>query len=220
LSGAVATLAALYNQRITGMGQHIDVSKQEAIMDFHRVWVAQYPNEGTNPTRLARRDGFGWSMPCKDGWMVIATNEEHQWVALVKLMGDPEWARDERYREAQYRAHHLEEIEPHVSEWMMNHTQEEIYHRGQALGLTVSPVTSAEEVVNSRQLEARGFFVEVNHPEAGKIKQPSVPYQLSETPWALDRPAPLLGQHNEEIYCQRLGYSKQDLVKLREAGII
>ncbi|MDD5038437.1 MAG: CoA transferase, partial [Dehalococcoidales bacterium] len=69
-------------------------------------------------------------------------------------------------------------------------------------------------------LAYRGFFVDVDHPEAGRIKLPGLPYIMSQTPWQVNRPAPLLGQHNEEVFCQRLGYSKQDLVRMRQSGVI
>ena len=77
-----------------------------------------------------------------------------------------------------------------------------------------------EDIVNSKHLAARGFFVDIEHPETGKIKYPGVPYRFSETTCSVEYPAPLLGQHNEEVYCHHLNYAKQDLVKLREAGII
>jgi len=76
------------------------------------------------------------------------------------------------------------------------------------------------DVVNSKQWAARGFFVDIDHPVAGTVKYPGAPFKLSQTPWRVDRPAPLLGQHNEEILCQQLGYSREDLVKMAQAGII
>jgi crotonobetainyl-CoA:carnitine CoA-transferase CaiB-like acyl-CoA transferase len=69
-------------------------------------------------------------------------------------------------------------------------------------------------------MAARGFFVEVKHPVAGKLKYPGVPYIFSDIPKEEPTAAPLLGQNNEEIYCKRLGYTKSDLVKMEEAGII
>ena len=69
-------------------------------------------------------------------------------------------------------------------------------------------------------MAARGFFVEVEHQEDGKLKYPGVPYRFSEVQREAPVAAPLLGQHNEEIYCGRLGYTKRDLVKLKEAGVI
>jgi crotonobetainyl-CoA:carnitine CoA-transferase CaiB-like acyl-CoA transferase len=75
-------------------------------------------------------------------------------------------------------------------------------------------------LAESEQLEARGYFVEMKHPEAGKLKYPGAPAKLSKTPWRTDRHAPLLGEHNAEVYCRRLGYSKEELVGLRRAGVV
>jgi CoA:oxalate CoA-transferase len=69
-------------------------------------------------------------------------------------------------------------------------------------------------------MKAREFFVPIEHPAVGAVEYPTAPYKLSETPWCVDHPAPLLGEHNEEVYCQRLGYSKGQLVRLRAVGII
>jgi len=69
-------------------------------------------------------------------------------------------------------------------------------------------------------MNGRGFFTEIDHPSAGTLKYPTASYKLSDTPWAVNRPAPLLGQHNELILCERLGYDREELVKLKEAGII
>jgi crotonobetainyl-CoA:carnitine CoA-transferase CaiB-like acyl-CoA transferase len=92
------------------------------------------------------------------------------------------------------------------------------------LGIThdvpLSPVRTVKELVADEQLAYRGFFIEIDHPLAGKLKYPGAPYKLSATPWEIRRRAPLLGEHNEEIYRQMLGYSRQDLVRMRKAGII
>jgi crotonobetainyl-CoA:carnitine CoA-transferase CaiB-like acyl-CoA transferase len=77
-----------------------------------------------------------------------------------------------------------------------------------------------KDLITDEQLTARDFFVEINHPVMGKLKCLGAPYKLSATPWTIKRPAPLLGEHNEQVYCQRLGYSRQDLVKLRQAGVV
>ena len=80
-------------------------------------------------------------------------------------------------------------------------------------------VQSIDEVLEDPQNEARGFFMEIDHPVAGKLKYPRPPFHMPESPWPPVR-APLLGEHNQEIYFQRLGYSKEDLVRLRELNII
>ena len=102
----------------------------------------------------------------------------------------------------------------------MQYTKEEIYRMAQARRIPVFPTNSVDDLVKSKHLSARDFFVEVNHPQAGKVKFPGAPCKFSKTPWNINRPAPLLGEHNEEILCQRLRCNKQDLVKMRQAGII
>ncbi len=103
---------------------------------------------------------------------------------------------------------------------MREHTAEEINQAAIARRVPCSPVQSVKDLVNTEQLAAREFFVEIDHKEAGKLKYPGAPYKLSATPWEVKRPAPLLGEHNEEVYYRMPGYTRQDLVKLRQAGVI
>jgi crotonobetainyl-CoA:carnitine CoA-transferase CaiB-like acyl-CoA transferase len=107
-----------------------------------------------------------------------------------------------------------------IGDWMKKHTKQEIWRKAQALNCPITPMNSAEDVANSEQMNARGFFAEIEHPEAGRLKMPAVPYQFSKTPCALQRAAPLLGEHNEEVYGRRLGYGARELDELRQAGVI
>jgi crotonobetainyl-CoA:carnitine CoA-transferase CaiB-like acyl-CoA transferase len=79
---------------------------------------------------------------------------------------------------------------------------------------------TVEDLVKSEHLVERQFFTEVEHPEVGKLKYPGPPFRLNETPWMINRRSPLCGEHNEEIYCNRLGYTKQNLVELRASSVI
>ena len=165
--------------------------------------------------------GAPWHIvACKDGYVHIAGIEERHWQRLVKLMGDPEWAHEELFQSATSRAQYWDSLEPLILTWTMEHTKEEIYQQGQAAGIPVGAVYTVKDIVNSKHLAARGFFVDIEHPETGKVKYPGVPYRFSETSCGAEQPAPLLGQHNEEVYCHRLNYTKRDLVKMGEAGII
>ncbi len=222
LSAATATLAALYTQRITGNGQHIDVSKQEALIALNRVNVPQFPNDGESDTRFVNLSGLlGDIVPCKDGFVVFQINETHHWQGFVKLLGNPEWALDPIYLNGEERGKRfVSEIRPHVVEWARDFSKEELYHKGQASNCPFAIVNSPADVVNSEHHRSRGFFVEVDHPVAGKLKQAGAPFIMSQTPWSVERPAPTLGQHNERILCDRLGYERQDLVKLRQEEVI
>ncbi len=222
LSAATATLAALYAQGMTGRGQHIDVSKQEALIALNRVNAPQFPNDGESDTRFINLSGLlGDIVPCKDGHIVFQINETHHWQGFVQWIGNPEWAQNPVYLDGAERGKRfVTEIRPRVIEWAKDFTKLDLYHRGQAANCPFAIVNSPKDVVNSEHLKARGFFVDVEHPVAGKIKQAGAPFIMSETPWAIEQPAPILGQHNEQILCDRLGYSKQDLVKFRREGII
>lgn len=221
LTAAVATLGALFARGRTGLGQHIDISEQEALVALQRVTAVVYPNQGISDFSLSRLSrAMGGLMQCKDGYVIVTNAEEHQWHSFVKLLGEPEWAKDPKLENTFSRALNYYKIEPLVSEWMMKHTKEEIYHRGQELSCPVAMVNSTDEIVNSEQMKARDFFVEIDHKEAGRLKYPQAPYRFSKTPWIASRPAPMLGEHNEEVYCKRLDYTKDDLVRLCEAGVI
>ncbi len=218
LSGAVATLAALYRRGPDGTGQHIDVSRQEALISLDRVDISAAAND---PNATARRRGMlGGLMPCKDGYVMVIAPQQHQWEAMVKLLGNPEGAHSEKCKDEWTRSENAAELQPLIEEWMLRHNKDEIYHRGQSFGCPVAPINSAADVYDSPQVKHREFFTEIEHPEAGKLSYPTAPYRLSETPWRATSAAPLLGEHNDSIYRKRLGCSEEELAKLKEKGVI
>jgi len=218
LSGAVATMAALYKRNLSGTGQQIDVSRQEAMISLDRVDMGYVIND----TGINNAGGrlVGGLMPCKDGYVVVVAPLQHQWEALVKLMGNPEWALGEKCRDEFTRADNAVEIQPLIEEWMLQHTMKEIYHRGQEFGCPVGPVNTAEDIFNSPQMKEREFFVDIEHPEIGRVNFPSASYIFSETPWQVTHAAPLLGANNGDIYSGRLGYSDEDIAKMKAEGTI
>jgi crotonobetainyl-CoA:carnitine CoA-transferase CaiB-like acyl-CoA transferase len=223
LVASVAVTAALFWKGRTGQGQYIDVSMQEALISMQRVESVTFPNSGVNMSRIGidPRRAQGGMLPCKDGYVVVVTPEEHQWENFIKLMGDPEWSKEEWHQDRIKRADHADEIQEHILKWSRDRSQEEIFRTGQALSVPVASVNTAQDVVESPQFNARNFFVEMEHPKMGKIEKfPSSPYRFSKTPWKIERPAPLLGEHNELIYCQRLGYTQEELVRFKESEII
>jgi crotonobetainyl-CoA:carnitine CoA-transferase CaiB-like acyl-CoA transferase len=223
LVASVAVMAALFWKGKTGQGQFIEMSMQEALMSMQRVESVTFPNNGMNMTRIltARHRAHGGVMPCKDGYVVVITPEEHQWEGFMKLMGDPEWSKEEWCKDRVTRAEHVDKFQESILEWMRARSKEEIFRNGQALSVPIAPVNSSQDIVESPQFNARNFFVEMEHPKVGKIEKfPSSPYRFSKTPWKIERPAPLLGEHNEMIYCERLGYTKEDLVQFKESEII
>jgi len=220
LSSAIATLAATYNMKETGMGQYIDASKQDVLMTMVLLEIAMYANLGVVRSRLARPLLMPVPMECRDGYIMISALTDREWEDLVKLMGNPSWSKDEKFSQWLLRHTHGDELNPHIEEWLKPFQKDELFHHLQENALAAAPVNTSEDLVNSAQMASRGFFAEVEHPEAGKLKQPTAPYKFSKTPVKIERAAPLLGQDNEAVYCGLLGYSKQELAKLKESGII
>ncbi len=222
LSAALATLGALYARLHTGQGQHVDISKQESLIALERVEISRHGNENDpgKKSTVSINQMVGGLHECKDGYIMIVINMEHQWHALIKLMGNPEWAMEEKFKDEFSRAVHHEEINARISAWIKSHTKLEIYHRTQALSCPVGYVATVEDMLKSRQLQTRKFFEEVEHPELGKVVIPTAPYHFSRTPRRFERPAPLLGEHNEPVFTKWLGLERNELNKLKAAGIM
>ena len=218
LTAALATAAALVGRKATGRGRLIDVSEQEAVLALVRTGLAATLYHRTAWSRVPERPPSMGRMPCKDGYVIVGAFEDHHWRGLVELMGNPEWASDPAWDSRKYRTHHLMEIASRLDEWMKQQGKDDIHHRGAAKGFAIGPVNTAEDVMKYRQYEDRGYFVEVDHPEGGRFRYAGWPYRMSVTPPRVQWPAPLLGQHNEEVYCGSLGYSREELDRLHEAG--
>ncbi|MDY6835036.1 MAG: CoA transferase [Chloroflexota bacterium] len=213
-------LLAVYYRNASGCGQYVDISKQEALLNLNRVELARYPNQGFLENRMTRMLPVGGLFECSDGYAQIMPLEDHMWYKLVEFMGNPEWASDELFKDRASRTEHGERANALLEVWTKDQKVEDLYHGAQAEGCAVAPICSPEDILKSEQLKVRNFFAELDHPEAGRLSYPFTPYKLSHTPRQAKRPAPLLGEHNQEVYGQRLGFSKDDLIRLREAGVI
>jgi len=219
--GAVATLFALIARDQSGVGQHADISIQEVMAGHYEAYIQYWTFMGTETgADMIPKVAPVSALQCKDGWVFLMCIEDRQFNNLVEVMGNPEWARDERFKDRFIRAANLDALRPLLNAWTMQHTKEEVFRLAQEAHVPLAPAYNVEEIVNSPQIQANHFFVEIDHPVIGPARYPGAPYTLSETPWRIQRRAPLLGEHNEEIYCGRLGFNKQDLIRLAQAGAV
>jgi crotonobetainyl-CoA:carnitine CoA-transferase CaiB-like acyl-CoA transferase len=215
LTAAIGTIAAVIGRAASGRGQHVDLSKQEAMMCMERVDIGRLTNDpDPQPRRMV-----GGLTRAKDGYFIVTPLEKHQWESLIRAMGEPEWSKADWCKDEMGRLEHRDEAREHIEQWAADLTRDEIYHLCQAEGTPVGPVRDVAEVRAWEQAKAREFFVELEHPVAGSQVYPTAPYRFSKTPWA-GSSAPLLGEHNEEVYCDGLGYSRQELARLAAAGVI
>lgn len=221
MSAAVATLAALFWRRKSGQGQYIDVSKQHSTMHLERSQLRRFVDSGKSPNRTGMGRLLESLVRCKDGnYVILILSSEKQWQGLYTAMGRPEWGQHEWFNSQAARSAHYPELKERLSEWAANYTAQEVFDLVQTEKSACAPAYTAEQFFNSPQIVARDYLVDVDHPVAGTLRYPGLPYRFMNEPKRQKRPAPLLGQHNEQILCDRLKYTKQDLVKLRQAGVI
>ncbi len=228
MMAAVATMVALFSNRRDGIGQHVDVSLMEVQLNSIDRRAQCLVGHAYNPTEISSRTsyatGIGFpfgNFPCADGYFSVAGGAvAGMWEKVVAMLDMPELLEDPRFctLEAQTHPENYEAFMEILLPWSMQRTKAEIVKIGQGKRAVVLPVNTAEDLVNDPHMIARGSFVEIDHPVVGKVKYPGAPFRINDS-FRIRRPAPLLGQHNEEVYGQ-LGYSTEDLVKLRRSGII
>ncbi len=233
--GAMGALTALYQRWSTGEGQQVDVSIQEAAVhtSIHHnpTWNSErppakrgegQPGAGHTSTRL-------W--PCKDGWVSWSHGGASRlgpsrplikWMASEGMADDflreYDWERSDFARIPQEEMDRLEEP---TARFFMAHTKAELLEGAVKHEVMLYPVMTTPDMLENPQLIARGFWVEVEHPELGvNITYPGAFAGLTEAPLRISRRAPLIGEHNQEIYEQELGISNEKLVILKQDGVI
>ncbi len=218
---AVATMAAVLAGLRDGEGQHVDVSCQESVATELEMTFEFWPYLGQIASRLGIKPLQPIeSMECKDGWIYVCCIEEHQWRAFLSLIDDTSWYDEELYGDRLKRAANWDALKIFLHEWVSQQTVLDLYRKAQAKRVPFAPVSTMGDLLTSEHLKARGFFVEIAQPIAGTHKYPGAPLKYSRTPWEIRRPAPTLGQHNEEIFGKRLGLSSQRLAELKSDGVI
>ena len=220
-----AILTALYHQRATGEGQYIDLSQAEAATALlGEVSLGARLNDvvpSRNGNRHPRQAPHG-CYPCRgdDAWVAIAVRSEGEWRAFAGVLGQPAWCAEPRYATLSGRQEHHEELDRHIAEWTSQREAHDVMHALQGAGVPAGVVVNAAQLVNDPQLGAREFFWNIDHPEAGARRYAGQPVRMSATPARVHRPAPCLGQHNDQVLRDLLGLSADELDVLREKGVI
>ena len=215
LTAAVGVLGAVIAQWNGEPGQAVDCSMQEAQLAIGYLPIQRLEAEDFVETRFSRFFRMGGVLPAADGYVELLTLEPRQWEGLARLLGEPEWTSADKFRDP---ATHGPAINENLREWSAGHTREWLYREGQAHGVPIAPYLTPKEVFDSPQQRERGFYQEVEHPSAGRYDYAGLPFRMSETLPTLRR-APLLGEHNAEVY-GALGYSPEELTALARAEVI
>jgi len=225
LFGAIGVLAALNARNRTGRGQTVDVSSQDAVFSILDNWPTIHAATGKLPARVGNRHLATAPYDCfraSDGWVAIAVATNRLFRRLMDAIGRPELGADPRFRGAAGRNARNVEINEIVGEWVARRTVAEVV---EALGperanVPCSPVYTVDQLLEHPQLRARDMIVRLAHATLGSVSVPGVAVKLSDTPGAVRRLGPDLGEHNAEIYETLLGLDREAVERLRAAEVI
>ncbi len=229
ITAAYATAAALYAREATGEGQHIDLSLAEATAAHHYGPIARYGYTGLIERRAPKVEGgsfkgtgFEGILPAADGYIGPSTQHGRQRGTLAEfaaLIHHPE-LNDPKFATQQQRQERAAEFDAVALPLLQQIKKYDFFDAAMTDGWVAGVVQTQEDLARCPTLQERGYFTEVDHPVIGKLKFPGEIFRLPGAPWSLRRPAPLLGQHNLEVYCGDLGYTREELVLLRQEGAI
>ena len=225
MNSIIGILAALHHRERTGLGQRIETSLVESIIalqqsENNRYFVSGEIIRGTgskHPTNCP----YG-AYHAKDGMYMIGVGKNEIWCKLCEhVLGHPEYGNDPRFDSIANRVAHKKEIEQILESWSMQHTATEVVDTLLAQGIPAGPLMSIKELSEDPHFnDAREMFPTMQQPGVGDFRVTAVPIKFSETPTTIYRPAPALGEHNEEVYGQMLGYTPEQVAELKEQGII
>ena len=229
-AGAVAallTMIAMWNRGDRGRGEYIDLSIMETQAGSMDRWVPMLVTYAYTGQTARRQPSIpataGGIFPTSNGYVnTLNPSSPERMDRILDMIGRPEMMGDPRFTtlEERFKPENAAILDAAFLEWMLEHTTEEVVRESQARKVLAGPVHTPADLQRDPQLKARWPWVSVEHPNAARAMFPGRPMLLSETPWQLNRPAPLLGQHNREVYCDLLGYSNRDLQRLGRLGVI
>lgn len=222
---AAAILAALDHRNRTGEGQYIDLSQAEASQQFLAPALLDYFANGEVLSRAGNASPEHaphgvYPVAGDDRWIAIAVTNDEQWAAFCGAIGKAEWAGDSALATAEGRVARAEALDAAVAEWTRGQDVETLEQLLQSHGIPAHRVAGSADAFSDPQLEARGHFVQVEHPELGTVPVEASRMVFSDTPAAVTRPGPTFGQDNDYVLREVLGLSEEEIVEFVAAGAL
>lgn len=220
-----AVLLALEERERTGRGQHIDMSQVESLAFLLGPDIIEYQLAGKLQPRMGNHDPVFSPhnvYPCRgeDEWVSISVESEEQWTALAAVIGRPEWIQDERYASPCARKRNERALDEAIGQWTRIQDKREVMERLQNLGIVSGAVLKPMELLDDPQLEARNMHRKLARPLVGEHRYPEFPIRFSDAICEQRKPAPALGQHNEEVLMGLLGVTAEEFAALGAANVI
>ena len=222
MNAAYAIMLALYERTRTGKGQYIDISMYDTIIGLAERSVSAYSLTGHVLQRGREPYMAPWGpFECQDGWIGLIVATEGDWAKFCSAIERPELVGREGATSGPDRAANMSgwlgEI---INGWFLTQTKADATSKLLAAGLPIGPVQNAQEIYDDGQVAARRLMIDVPDPILGSVRLVGPAPKLSGSPEPLVRPAPLLGEHNAEVLTEILGYSREQVARLEETGVI
>ena len=225
LHSVFAIVSALHQRNSTGRGQYIDVSMLRAtvatmgagLMEYEMTGRVMGPKGNYDPVMAP----YG-NYPClgDDVWVSIAVRTEDEWQGLKEAMDNPSWCDEEAFASRYTRLENRRELDGHVADWTRQREAGEITELLQAHGVAAIPVMSAEERLFNPHFQDRGLYSDIEHPSLGAEPIYNLMWNLSRTPPSIRRHAPLMGEHNRQIFGGLLGMDEAEIARLEEEQVL
>jgi benzylsuccinate CoA-transferase BbsE subunit len=227
-AGAASATAAMAAAMIgvgQDIGQHIDFAIADAQLcsaDRRHSTIIGFEFSGRKTLRreseaIGMADGV---FPCADGYVELH-GAGRRFDRLVDMLGQPEWVRDPRWQSpgAVSNAAVIEEFNGHLQAWLLARTKREIWQEARRARVLAAPLFTIREILDDPHFRSRGFWASVRHEALGEVELPGRPFLMSDSPWELRRPAPLLGQHSRDVMGE-CGYSVTEIEALAADGVV
>lgn len=221
----IGVLAAVNARNITGHGQRVDISLVDSVVaSLENAYIRYFKSE-----KLPVRNGNAYasiapydSYQAKDGKVIIACGNQKLYEKLCNEVLDMPWMiTDERFLTVPLRVKNMDIQKKYIEEWTIQYSVDEIVEKVLSKGIPAGPIYNVKQITEDEHIaNVREMFIEVDHPVIGKMKVNGSPIKLLDTMPRINCPAPTLGQHNEEIFHDMLGYSEKELAVMKEEKVI
>ena len=225
LHGVFAIVSALHQRKQTGRGQYIDLSMLRATVATMGAGLMEYEMTGRVMKPKGNHDPvmapYG-NYPCHgdDDWVSIVVRTEEEWQGLKEAMGNPDWCDAEEFASRYSRLENRRQLDVNLKDWTRERTAWDITELLQSHGVAAIPVMSAEDRLFNSHFQERGLYSDIEHPSLGAEPIYNLMWNLSQTPPSIRRHAPLMGEHNRQIFGGLLGISEEDISRLEQEQVL